>query len=244
MSSGQRITFKVAQSIAAYVEKTLLEMAIDEAEQHAVGMLQDVGSLRRKKESIGDLEVLAPLPTPREPIDGSRPEIGWDDDPLFRVLNRIVDNPVSEPKKVAAVLWMQPREELEKLAPKRRELGTAIKGLKPGFLAASIMLRVKKDVCGVGEVKLEIFRAARDNWGWALVMRTGPQEFGIEFLTRWKRRYGIPLGDGGKASVDGGLVDSQGTPVPTPTEEDAFRLCGMEFIQPERRDWFVEHLRG
>ena len=45
MSSGQRITFKVAQSIAAYVEKTLLEMAIDEAEQHAVGMLQDVGSL-------------------------------------------------------------------------------------------------------------------------------------------------------------------------------------------------------
>lgn len=241
MSSGARISFKVAQSIAAYIEKTLRELAVDVAEKHAVEQFQDVGSLRRQKDSIGDLEVLAPLPVPAR---GDADRIGWDEDPLLRVLNRIVDNPMLEPPKCAGVLWMQPKEELEKPAPRRRELGTAIKGLKPGFLAASIMLRVKQSVCGVSEIKLEIFRAARDNYGWAMVMRTGPQEFGIEFLTRWKRRYGIPFGDEGKASIDGGLVDSEGNPVRVPDERAAFAACGMEYIEPENREWFISHLRG
>jgi DNA polymerase/3'-5' exonuclease PolX len=87
-------------------------------------------------------------------------------------------------------------------------------------------------------VQLDIFLAASDNWGWILLMRTGSGEFSEAMLSRWKRVQGLgPTQDG---SVDGRLVrgtgsQEPGAPVPTPEEEDVFRLCRVPFIAPEQR---------
>lgn len=251
MSSGAGIPYAEAYKIGGFVMDALRSVAVDIYERDALNLLEPVGSMRRMKPVVGDLEVLAPLPQAFEEIEtlertgeklpppSERP--GWDEDPLFRVLNRIVDNPPNKPAKVAGVLWLQPTEP-EKPEP-ARVLGSAEQGLRPGFKSCRIVLRAK-----VGEIKLEVFRAARDAYGWKKLMATGPDDFGIHFLWKWKLRYGIPVGDesagGQKASVDGYLVDGGRKIVSVPTEEDAFKLCGMEFIPPERREWFMSHLRG
>lgn len=87
-------------------------------------------------------------------------------------------------------------------------------------------------------MQLDIFLAAPDNWGWILLMRTGSGEFSQAMLSRWKRIQGLELTQVG--SFDGRLVgrsttQDPGEPVPTPEEEDAFRLCGVPFIAPEQR---------
>lgn len=232
MSSGTRIPYAVAHSIGRYVTQTLLKVAGSDIERAAVDQMDDVGSLRRQKDTIGDLEVLAPYPT----RGGKDDAIGWDHDPLFRVLNRIVDNPLAKPKKPAAVLWLANQSDPPE--PESIVLGTAVKGLKPGFKAASITLRAK-----VGEVTLEVFRAEHDAYGWAQIMRTGPEDFGIHFLTQWKRRHGIAFGDEQKASVDGFLMDADGKRVSVPTERDAFAKCGMEYVEPHERARWIERVK-
>jgi len=245
MSSGTGIPLDKARTIVAYVMNVLNELATSDMERAAIGQLEDVGSLRRMKPLVGDLEALAPLPQAFEDIEimerngdklppvSERP--GWDHDPLFRVLCRIVDNPPSKPRPIASVLWLPTAESAKPEVT--RHLGTAEQGLKPGFKSCRIVLHTK-----MGDVKMEVFRAARDAYGWAKLMRTGPDDFGKHFLYRWKLVHGIPLGDeasgGGKASIDGYLVDGGGKVVSVPTEEDAFREARMEWVEPEHRaEW-------
>lgn len=231
MSSGTRIPYSEAYRIVRYVMEVLTKVAADDQERAAVDQMEDVGSLRRRKPTIGDLEALAPFPS----VDASD-KVEWENDPLFRVLNRIVDNPMTKPKKPAAVLWLANKEEPPE--PESRVLGTAIKGLKPGFKAASILLRAR-----VGEIKLEIFRAERDAYGWAQVRLTGPEAFSVYFLTQWKRRRGIEFGEEHKGSIDGFLVDAGKRVVSVPTEKICFQENGMQFIEPEDREAWIENVQ-
>jgi DNA polymerase/3'-5' exonuclease PolX len=55
---------------------------------------------------------------------------------------------------------------------------------------------------------------------------------------------GIPVGMAGRpASIKGHLIDGSGNIVRVETEEDCFRLCGMEYIPPTQRSGFVERQR-
>lgn len=186
-----------------------------------------VGSVRRQRADVGDLELVAPLPTATRGRATSP-----SDDPLFSRINATVTNPWRDE---AAPLFAA-----ESPAP-GQPLGSAIRGLKPGFLACSLVLQPWPGI----EIPCQVYRYTPENLGWMLIERTGPRKFGMWFLGAWKRRYGIPIGvDGRQASIDNHLVDGGGRVVPVWSEEEAFRLAGERYVPPEDRDAFMARLQA
>ena len=219
MSDGPRIPLAAAEAfVLALFQRRLGYASIEEAAQDGVEV---VGSIRRRRPDIGDVEIIARMPRASDPE-----RVQSSEDRLFRELNLCVSNP-----------WVDGSGSLFAAAPDTsRAFGTAVRGLKPGFKACSLRLAAY----GV-EVGFDVFRYDALNAGWVKLCRTGPGEFGQWFLGRWKERMGIPVGDPNrKASVDGYLVDARGQIVPVATEEEAFRLIGSNFVPPERRDAMVE----
>lgn len=165
-----------------------------------------VGSVRRRRAEIGDLEFVAPAHA-----GGGRDELceriqaTMETDDLFNIFDG-------------------------------ETFGRALNGLKPGFLSASLVVRPWKGL----QIPVQIYRYTPINLGWKLIERTGPREFGIWFLAKWKIAHGIPIGDTGNASVDGHLVDSQRQVIPVRTETEAFDLAQIGFIEPAMRDRFME----
>lgn len=217
MSDGPRIPLARAVQAAAMVMQ-LWGMA---APSCAV-----VGSVRRRKADVGDLELIAPLPEAAcaaafDPFDPQAGKVEAGDDELYRRIFASADgqpdlfNP-SKPPPIAR----------------------AIEGLKPGFRMCSLAVRLSGGgVAPAVEIPVQVFRYTpgdKGNRGWCELMRTGPGEFGQQFLVDWKRSFGIQ-GDN-RASKDGFLVDPHGVRIPTPTEEDCFRLCRRAFVPPEERD--------
>ncbi len=157
------------------------------------------GSIRRRKEMVGDIELVA---IPRyEPVG------------LFGDMQ-------------ANALWAH----LHDAGDRYR----FVKGDKPDGRYYQLTLPAHDDL------QLDLFLARHDNWGWILLMRTGPGGnghngggFSGSVLAAWKKRQGLGRDrDGGK---DGRLVDRTGQGVPTPEEEDVFALIGRAPIPPERR---------
>ncbi|MCC6295423.1 MAG: hypothetical protein IT469_01810 [Pseudomonadales bacterium] len=177
-----------------------------------------VGSVRRRRTEVGDIEIIAPLPeVMSRPVDPfAEPEpVTEDNDHLFA--------------RIAATTRQEP--DLFNPSPPP-PLARVVRGLEPGFLACSLELKLAH--APAVAIPVQIYRYTPANRGWCELMRTGPTDFGMDFLVRWKARFGI-AGEG-KGSIDGHLVDSHQVRVPTPTEDDCFRLCGMAFIPPEERD--------
>jgi hypothetical protein len=230
MSQGTKIPFRLAYAIGGKVMGVLRSAAAlngQAAEANAVHQLDVVGSMRREREMIGDLEVLAPFPL----ADDEETKIADEDDPLYRVLCRVVSNPPA-PKG----LFAQPATTSKDLI-----LGTADKGLKPGFKYCKITLMPKLGPNGEATpIGLDIFRATRESWGWAQLRCTGPAEFGEWFLKQWKRRWGIPPTS--QASIKGHLVDARGDVVEVLDEDQAFRLCGLNKVDSRDRDRFMERV--
>lgn len=177
-----------------------------------------VGSVRRRKPDVGDLELLAPLPAP--PADPKR------DDALYE---HILATCNGQPQ----ALFGEPRPQFTEV----------VGGLKRGFLCASLKVQLRLGLADeeASVVPVQIFRYTPENRGWQQLMRTGPREMGIWFLQEWKRVFGI---QGGPASIDGHLVDSWSKRVPVEDEQACFRLIRHEPIPPEQRDGFVAHLEA
>lgn len=219
MSDGPRIPLAAAEAfVLALFQRRIGYASIEEAAREGVEV---VGSIRRRRPDIGDVEIIAPMPRAADPE-----KVQSSEDRMFRELNLCVSNP-----------WVDGSGSLFAAAPDTsRAFGQAVRGLKPGFKACSLRLQAY----GV-EVGMDVFRYDALNAGWVKLCRTGPSEFGQWFLGRWKERMGIPVGDPArKASIDGYLVDARGQIVPVATEEEAFRLIGANFVQPDRRDAMVE----
>ncbi len=230
MSEGAKIPFRLAYAVGGKVMQVLRAAAAVQGhtdEANAIQQLEVVGSMRREREMIGDLEVLAPFPL----ADDEETKIADEDDPLYRVLCRVVSNPPA-PKG----LFAQPAPAAPELI-----LGEAEKGLKPGFKYCKIRLMPKLGPNGEATpIGLDVFRATRESWGWAHLMRTGPAEFGEWFLKQWKRRWGIPPTS--QASIKGHLVDARGNVVEVLDEQQAFKLCGLEYVDARDRDRFMGRL--
>ncbi len=171
---------------------------------------QVVGSIRRRRPLVGDVEMIGPAQPAGETAGLFTPAAP---DTLFDA----IDASIGKGHVIA------------------------VRGAKPHFLACSLRI-VLRDTVGGGRVEfpVEVFRYAADgsNRGWIELMRTGPSELGILFLSRWKSVYGIS--PEGKASIDGHLVDARGVRIPTPTEDDCWRLCDLRPVDPERRDVYTE----
>lgn len=161
-----------------------------------------VGSVRRRRDFVGDLELVC------------RHEPAASDD-LFARLARSIELPPDD--SLFAVQAENP-------------IGRAIKGLRPGFLAAYLEITAWKKI----QVPVQIFRYTAANAGWITLMRTGPAEFGQWFLHRWKVTHGIA--PTAKASIDGHLVDRAGRVIPVATEAEAFEKCDLKFVRPEQRE--------
>lgn len=166
-----------------------------------------VGSARRGSSDVGDLEFVAPLPA--WAVRG-----GSGVDELYEALDAVCRG-----GETTLFGGGEPDAAF-----------TAVSGLRPGFRACRLRVKFR----GVhAPIPVEFHRYEPGNRGWTTILRTGPREFGIGFLDRWRKKYGIPPGV--QASADGYLRDAASRPVETPTEEEAFNLCGLPFYTPEER---------
>lgn len=204
MSQGQRIELAKADALAAFLFK---RWELDPRTCFVVG------STRRRKEWVGDLELIAPLRDKANDHEYER---------------------VSATMEGFAVRSMFD-------APAGPPIGRQVRGLNAGFRAACLEI----DTRTAGAFPVQIYRYSPDNFGWIMLMRTGPADFGEYFLGRWKDHWGIPRHDDKhRGSVDGHLVDASGKVVPVRSEDDAFKLCGMKHVEPERRAAFVDHIKA
>lgn len=195
-----------------------------------------VGSARRKRETVNDLEFVSPWP---EIFEGMSPKAAAEiarQDLLFMTINRDVENPWKPEAGGLFAAAAHPEDQFT-----TGHLARAVKGLKPGFRQLSLEIR-----CWNRWVPLQIFRAERDGFGWLLLDRTGPREFGMWFLGQWKKAFNIPFGDSEKhpASKDGLLRDHQGGVVPCDNEGHLFAKIGAAFVPAEERDAFAEMLKA
>jgi hypothetical protein len=205
--------------------------------------VQYVGSIRRHEKTVGDVDMLALAPVlPPAHTDEDFAQF----DALFTVLNQACENPWQDSKARQADGALFGREESPRAikipAPPRAPLLRAVKGLKPGFKQASLMILGRVDE---PEIPLQVFRAEASHWGWALAYRTGPGRLGELLLAHWKHINGI--GRDSKGSVDGRLVDRSGLEVATPTETQFFRRLGMSYVWPRERTELLNklaHARG
>lgn len=78
-------------------------------------------------------------------------------------------------------------------------------------------------------IPVDIFTASRENWGMALLVRTGPAEFNIRVMATLLRK-------GMRGHAYGGVTVPGRGEVPCPDEETVFRLLGWDYIPPEHRD--------
>lgn len=172
-----------------------------------------VGSVRREKAEVGDIELVAPHADPES-------------DAMFRIVNATMSNPFFSERTLFAA------------PPPPGNMGRIERGLKPGFLAAYLTLTPWPRGDGHDwTIPCQIFRYTAHNEGWIRLMRTGPAEFGAWFLAEWKKRFGIRRDE--QASRDGHLVDSSGRVVSVPTEEACFAQLRIAFIPPQIREEFV-----
>lgn len=205
MSAGPRVPWATASEIIRWLGDVWPSLR---AGSHVVG------SYRRLKPDVGDIEVILPA--------ASR-----EHDPVYDA--------------IAPTMRGYVPAGLHELGLGRgATVGEPVKGLRPGFREASLLIDVPASIWGGegGRIPVQVYRYTPENMGWIMLMRTGPSEFGQWFLWKWKRYWGIP--PGGKASVDGHLVDGSGKVIPVRSETYCFISIGMSsVIPPQDRDRFV-----
>lgn len=114
--------------------------------------------------------------------------------------------------------------------PKPYETGLFASGIA---LVASQWTKVKGDFpCLYTQrflpngMKLDLFIATHDNWGYIYALRTGSREFNFRWLMVLKSK-GYKMHDGG--------IYANGHFVATPDEAKVFSLAGIDFVEPEKR---------
>lgn len=80
----------------------------------------------------------------------------------------------------------------------------------------------------VNGVKVDLFTATLDTWGWIYLVRTGSAEFSKAVVQK--------LNASGYTSVDGQIQERyMHRPIKTPEEDDVFRLAHMPPVPPQQR---------
>ena len=76
-------------------------------------------------------------------------------------------------------------------------------------------------------IALDLFFATPENWGSILLIRTGDWRYSKHFMGTLLRQHGL--------RQEGGYVRRGDAIVPTPEEEDMYRLTGQQWLAPELR---------
>lgn len=77
-------------------------------------------------------------------------------------------------------------------------------------------------------IKLDLFFATKENWGWIYALRTGSADFSHQLAIRLKQQ-GYKSEDGYIYRLDNGRM------IAVPTEEQLFHILQMHYVEPENR---------
>lgn len=75
---------------------------------------------------------------------------------------------------------------------------------------------------------VDLFIAGAENWGMALLVRTGPKAFNIKVMAHFRKQ-------GMRGHAYGGVSDRNGEEIICPDEEAVFNLLAIGFIPPQYR---------
>lgn len=176
------------------------------------------GSIRRGRPRVADVELVVP------PAEGQR-------DALYERISDMMDSDIPE-----SDLW--PRS--------RNAVGHAVKGLTKGFQYARVVVRPSAIgvECDLPTVPVDLFRwreergiegaAPKSNRGWVIIVRTGPDDFGEQFLATWKRKCKCPKDR--EISRQNWLLSPRGNTLHTPTEESVWAQTGILSVSPQQRE--------
>lgn len=184
MSGGRRIPWEEAYELA--------ERAVEDIGP-TVERLKAVGSLRRRKPAVSDIEFVA------------------------------------EPRQVTVDLFGGREPDVEAVRAALVQMGAWVKG-------GERMLQIT-DLYGLDGFFLEVYLVHPPaQWGSIVAIRTGPAELGQLAVSQMR---GL-----GYQHRDGRVVRKRdGETVPTPEEEDFFRLAGIPCVPPAERDELYWRIR-
>lgn len=77
-------------------------------------------------------------------------------------------------------------------------------------------------------IPVDIFATSKENWGMAMVVRTGPADWNIKMMKRFQQL-------GMKGHAYGGVTGPDGRQINCPTEQDVFDLLQMDYVEPGER---------
>jgi len=159
------------------------------------------GSIRRRRPDVGDIEILA------------IPKFVGGVDQLDREIGALVKlDGVDQLDREIGALVVQ-----RILGLRRNKRGSITYGPQNKLLLHR--------PSGIG---VDVFSVTESNWGMALFVRTGPKEWNIKAMSRFRE-----LGRRGHAY--GGITDSDGSEITCPDEKTVFKYLQWAYIPPERR---------
>ena len=77
-------------------------------------------------------------------------------------------------------------------------------------------------------IPVDVFSTTVENWGMSLVVRTGPKDFNIRMMARFRE---LEM----RGHAYGGVTDQEGNEIECRDEETVFHLLGWPWVSPERR---------
>ena len=92
------------------------------------------------------------------------------------------------------------------------------------------------DLPGGDQVKLDLFLATVEQWGFTLLIRTGPADFSKHMVTQAWQDGPLPA----EYRVSGGWMWQGSEQVPIREGREWFELCGYEYREPWERDGWRE----
>lgn len=84
-------------------------------------------------------------------------------------------------------------------------------------------------------LQIDLFKVRTSTWGLGLLIRTGPWEYSRWFVNE-VRRHGFHVADGFQLHRGGlGCGSIACEVIPTPEEDEVYRITGIPFVEPSRR---------
>jgi len=212
MSTGIRIKRDVALPRALEIVEKLRPVC----EQ-----IEIAGSLRRGKEAVGDIEIVA---VPKIEVWCNAVQLDlFGNSPVSGVEEtNLLDKKLEELVAAGELYRERPfAHDRPAWGEKYKKAWTKVQATKDTTLA--------QGADGSALIQVDIFTATAENFGEILTIRTGDAEFSRALVTHilYKTKY---------RQHDGALIiKATGEVMPVPDERDYFRLAGAEWVAPEDR---------
>ena len=203
MSSNEnRLPYRIAAEAAKQICTAMLPHC------HRVAV---AGSLRRRKDTVGDIEIVA-IPKWATEIDPTDlfAETSIDINLLYR----------DWASSTNLVKWIKPGAVMTEWAVKPE--GRYWRGLLNDFASSE-----------GSECKVDIFLTTTERWGVRYLLSTGSAEFNAEIVTH-ARRVGYVFDEGCLWQV-GWKAEGERVLIKTPDEATVFHELGLEFVPPHLR---------